>query len=62
MMARAQNVWRSRFALFPTRMDNGGWVWLREFEEREITLASDYLGAAPVLVKMRRLPPERMIP
>jgi hypothetical protein len=61
-MAKFLGFWRTRFAWFPKRMDDGRLVWLREFEEREITLASDYLGGAPVLVKMRRLPPERMIP
>ena len=63
-MGRFMGFWRTRLAFLPTRMDDGSIVWLRRFEERKVMLKdTDWLpDDVKYIVKMRRRPPERMIP
>jgi hypothetical protein len=61
-MVRKLNIWRPRYAVLPTRMDDGDLVWLRGFEEMQTMLRYTDNGDEPYIVTRRRLPPERMIP
>lgn len=61
-MVRRLNIWRSRFAWLPTRMDDGDLIWLREFEEMQTAISFAPHSDQENLVTRRRLPPERMIP
>lgn len=58
----AMNRWRTRFAILPTRMDNGRLVWLQQFEEMKTQLRDTEYDDMPYIVTRRRLQPERMIP
>ena len=61
-MTRRLNIWRSRFAWLPTRMDVGNLIWLREFEEMQTAITYAPNSDQECLVIRRRLPPERMFP
>jgi hypothetical protein len=61
-MPRFLGFWRTHFAYLPVRMDDGRLIWWQPYEERQVILGSDTVGDLEVLVTMRRLPPERMIP
>ena len=61
-MPRKLNIWHSRFAWFPTRMDDGKLVWLRQFDQMSTAITYAPHSDQEALVIRRRLPPERMIP
>lgn len=54
--------WMSAWAWFPTRMDDGTWVWWELYERRRIPAHGDARMYWQFERTERRLPPERMIP
>lgn len=61
-MVRRLNIWQSRYAWLPTRMDDGTLIWLREFEEMLTAITFAPYSDQENLITRRRLPPERMHP
>ena len=61
-MPRNLNIWYSRFAWLPTRLDDGRLVWFSDFEEMQTVITYAPRCDQACVVVRRRLPRERFIP